>query len=69
MKNTGVLNITGEDAVQQNVLYNNLIGLIAVLYVWVMYVRVIILGDPGAGRKENLSHPDKLPLGLRGSVK
>ena len=22
-----------------------------------MYVRVIILGDPGAGRKENLSHP------------
>ena len=69
MKNTGVLNITGVDAVQQNVLYNNLIGLIAVLYLWVMYVRVIILGDPGAGQKENLSHPDKLPLGLRGSVK
>ena len=69
MKNTGVLNITGEDAVQQNVLYNNLIGLIAVLYVWVMYVRVIILGDPGAGRKLNSSRPDKLPLGLRGSVK
>ena len=69
MKNTGVLNITGEDAVQQNVLYNNLIGLIAVLYVWVMYVRVIILGDPGAGRKLNSSRPDKRPLGLRGSVK
>ena len=48
-----MLNITGVDAVQQNVRYNNLI---TVLYLWVMYVRVIILGDPGAGQKENLSY-------------
>ena len=61
-----MLNITRVDAVQQNIRYHNLI---TVRYLWVMYVRVIILGDPGAGRKENSSHPDKLPLGLRGSVK
>jgi len=30
---------------------------------------VIILGDPGTGQREkSLFRPDKLPLGLRGSV-
>ena len=31
--------------------------------------KVIILGDPGTGQREkSWFHPDKLPLGLRGSV-
>ena len=29
---------------------------------------VIILGDPEAGRREKSLRPDKLPLGLQGSV-
>ena len=56
-----MLNITGVDAVQQNVRYHNLIS---VLYLWVMYVLVITIpGDPGAGRKENLSHPGSPRIG------
>ena len=51
-----MLNITRVDAVQQNVRYHNLV---TVLYLWVMYVRVIIPGDQGAGRKEKSSHSDK----------
>ena len=57
-----MLNITRVDALQQSIRYHNLI---TIRYLWVMYLRVIILGDPGAGRKENSSHPDKLSLGPR----
>lgn len=49
------------DAAQQNVRYHKTVNLGNVR-------AVVILRDPGAERREESSHPDKLPPGLRGSV-